>query len=307
MAMTEWLFDGVLGLLLLVLAIGSIYAPRLYTGIVLFIAFGLALALAWARLGAPDLALAEAAIGAGLTGTLLLSAYAQVSQEPTAMAGGLQRHGMTLLSVLILAMLVAAVWPMPGQDAILPGLAATNVPDAGVAHPVTAVLLNFRAWDTLLELLVLLLALMGVRQLRPTGAAGSHGLPRPWPLLMAWSRVLAPLCVFFGAYLLWRGSAYPGGAFQAGALLAAGGVILRLNGLLPALSWNRLWVRGVIVLGLCIFLGTGLWGLLATGTWLAYPLGLAGPLILVIEIAATLSIALTLVLLVVGDPEEVQS
>lgn len=46
----------------------------LFRGVVLFIVFGLLMALAWARLGAPDLALAEAAIGAGLTGALLLDA-----------------------------------------------------------------------------------------------------------------------------------------------------------------------------------------------------------------------------------------
>ncbi|MDO9635930.1 MAG: DUF4040 domain-containing protein, partial [Thiobacillus sp.] len=42
----------------------------LFRGVVLFIVFGLLMALAWARLGAPDIALAEAAIGAGLTGAL---------------------------------------------------------------------------------------------------------------------------------------------------------------------------------------------------------------------------------------------
>ncbi|MFN3545230.1 MAG: Na(+)/H(+) antiporter subunit B [Thiobacillus sp.] len=46
----------------------------LFRGVVLFIVFGLLMALAWARLGAPDIALAEAAIGAGLTGALLLDA-----------------------------------------------------------------------------------------------------------------------------------------------------------------------------------------------------------------------------------------
>jgi energy-converting hydrogenase B subunit D len=40
----------------------------------MFIVFGLLMALAWARLDAPDIALAEAAIGAGLTGALLLDA-----------------------------------------------------------------------------------------------------------------------------------------------------------------------------------------------------------------------------------------
>ena len=49
----------------------TLAAPRLDRAIVLFIAFGLLMALAWARLAAPDIGLAEAAIGAGLTGALL--------------------------------------------------------------------------------------------------------------------------------------------------------------------------------------------------------------------------------------------
>lgn len=44
--------------------------------VVQFIVFGLLMALTWVRLSAPDLALAEAAIGAGLTGALLLEAVA---------------------------------------------------------------------------------------------------------------------------------------------------------------------------------------------------------------------------------------
>ncbi len=45
-----------------------------FHAVVVFIVFGLLMALAWARLAAPDIALAEAAIGAGLTGALLLDA-----------------------------------------------------------------------------------------------------------------------------------------------------------------------------------------------------------------------------------------
>ena len=52
---------------------------RLDRAIVLFIAFGLLMTLAWARLSAPDIGLAEAAIGAGLTGALLLDAYGALS------------------------------------------------------------------------------------------------------------------------------------------------------------------------------------------------------------------------------------
>ncbi len=71
-------FDLLLGLTLLWLAWRALTSPDLFRGIVLFIAFGLLMALAWARLEAPDVALAEAAIGAGLTGALLLAALARL-------------------------------------------------------------------------------------------------------------------------------------------------------------------------------------------------------------------------------------
>ena len=74
-----WLFDGLVVVSLLWLAWMSLAATDLFKAIVLFIAFGLLMSLAWARLQAPDIALAEAAIGAGLTGALLLSTLASIS------------------------------------------------------------------------------------------------------------------------------------------------------------------------------------------------------------------------------------
>lgn len=65
-------FDSLLVAALLWSAVRAITAQDLFRAVVLFIVFGLLMALAWARLGAPDIALAEAAIGAGLTGALLL-------------------------------------------------------------------------------------------------------------------------------------------------------------------------------------------------------------------------------------------
>lgn len=67
--------DLVLALLVVMIGAASIMTARLFRGIVLFIAFGLLVAIVWGRLGAVDVALAEAAIGAGLTGALLLSAW----------------------------------------------------------------------------------------------------------------------------------------------------------------------------------------------------------------------------------------
>jgi len=78
MTLLQWAFDGVLGFALLWLAWRALASPDLFKAIVLFIAFGLLMALAWVRLDAPDVALAEAAIGAGLTGALLLTALARL-------------------------------------------------------------------------------------------------------------------------------------------------------------------------------------------------------------------------------------
>jgi len=72
--MIEWLLDGLLVLALLATAAGALFSRDLFRAVVVFIAFGLLMAVVWVRLQAPDIALAEAAIGAGLTGVLLLDA-----------------------------------------------------------------------------------------------------------------------------------------------------------------------------------------------------------------------------------------
>ncbi|UVS61804.1 MULTISPECIES: Na(+)/H(+) antiporter subunit B [Nitrosomonas] len=54
------------------IALKTLITPDLFHAVVLFMIFGLLMALTWVRLDAPDIALAEAAIGAGLTGALLL-------------------------------------------------------------------------------------------------------------------------------------------------------------------------------------------------------------------------------------------
>ncbi|MDP3438312.1 MAG: DUF4040 domain-containing protein [Azonexus sp.] len=74
-------FDLLLALGLLWTAWRTLMTPILDRAVVVFIAFGLLMALAWARLQAPDIGLAEAAIGAGLTGALLLDALGSLRQQ----------------------------------------------------------------------------------------------------------------------------------------------------------------------------------------------------------------------------------
>ena len=82
----SWLYDGLIAITLVWIAWRALTSGDLFKSVVLFIAFGLLMALAWVRLQAPDLALAEAAIGAGLTGALLLDAvgHLQARHPPAA-------------------------------------------------------------------------------------------------------------------------------------------------------------------------------------------------------------------------------
>ncbi len=73
MSLLDWLFDGLIGLTLLWLGWRAVFTRELMGSIVSFIAFGMLMALAWLRLAAPDVALAEAALGGGVTGALLLA------------------------------------------------------------------------------------------------------------------------------------------------------------------------------------------------------------------------------------------
>lgn len=78
------IIDITLSLSLIWIAWRAIMARDLFKSVVFFITLGLILSLSWIRLNAIDIALAEAAIGAGLTGVLLLDAVDHLSKRPKA-------------------------------------------------------------------------------------------------------------------------------------------------------------------------------------------------------------------------------
>lgn len=194
----------------------------------------------------------------------------------------------TLLGLALVWVLLAM--PLPALQ--LAVQVEAHLGASGVRHPVTAVLLNFRGYDTLLEVAVLQLALLGVLASR-TLARSHRVIPAtPQAVLQAMARVLAPLMIIVAGYLLWAGARQPGGAFQASAVAASAAVLLHLAGLMPAWRMPRPWLRGGLILGFAVFL------LVASasmqGALLQYPLRAAGLLILIIEAGLTLSLALTL-------------
>jgi multisubunit Na+/H+ antiporter MnhB subunit len=200
-----------------------------------------------------------------------------------------------LIALLAAAIGVALAWVVIGIEPIaprLPALVDAAMDASGVQHPVTAVLLAFRAYDTMLEVAVLLVAVLPVLA-APAGdpaSARPQDVPRE-PVLSPFTRLLVPLAIVVSAYLLWVGSYAPGGAFQAGAVLAAAAVLLRLAGRLPAIGVDLPWVRVALVGGFAVFLGVALATAAAGAGMLALPPTYAKAIIVTIEIALTLSIA----------------
>lgn len=203
------------------------------------------------------------------------------------------------LIVLIALALAWAVSQLPATGGLAP-VVAGQLEQSGVTHPVTAVLLNFRAYDTLLEIAVLVLAVIGTYTIgSQADRASAPPLDAQVRRLVAW---LIPIMIVTAGYLLWRGSHAPGGAFQAGAVLAAGLVLLFLSGVRErpsAIGWS---LRAWPLLGFTTFLLVGAGGLLWHTHFLALPPRIAGALILLIETTLAVSIGVILGLLFAGSP-----
>jgi len=290
-------FDVLLVGMILILAWRSIASDDLFHGIVLFIVMGLLIALAWLRLSAPDAALAEAAIGAGLAGALLLVTLIRLEGNQTQGRETLKVSA-GLLSLGLLLGLGFGFWSLVDHSTGLSHLVNEQLSVSGVSHPVTAVLLNFRAWDTALELAVLLWAWLAQRALGPEQQLTTIHLPGG--VLSSFMHGFWPLIALVAAYLLWRGAFAPGGAFQSGAILAAGLLMMWLAG-----AWGGRWsetvsIRLAWVAGFWLFVWVGLLTSFVGMQFIEYPVRYAGSLILAIELAATLSIAFALAWMFTG-------
>lgn len=284
-------FDALLAAAMLWSAWRALATPDATRAVVMFIVFGLLMTLAWARLDAPDIALAEAAIGAGLTGALLLDALGTLAPDEGKAALPLRRWLPVVLCGLVAAgALVAVLFDLPMAAVDLAHAVDEHLGQSGVSHPVTAVLLNFRGYDTLLEVAVLLLALialLGLSEARPQPSAAAG------PVLQTLARLAAPLMILVAGYLLWAGAHRPGGAFQAGAVLAAAAVLLHLAGLLPPWASPHRLLRFGLCGGLLVFLAVAVLPRFAAPL-LTYPPDWAGTLILLVEAALSLSLGLIL-------------
>jgi multisubunit Na+/H+ antiporter MnhB subunit len=306
--MTQLLLDIAIVGLLCALGAWTVLVRETRIAAIVFITYGLLLALAWIRLAAVDVALTEAAIGSGVTGMLLINAATRLhpSEKLAARPGLPLRVVAGLACAGVAAGLATMPFYAPFEPASLAGEAMANLSASGLGNPVAGVLFVYRAFDTLLEKVVLLLALIGVWSLAPDrfwgGAPGLRLFAQPGSVLVLLARILPPFGIMFAVYMTWIGADAPGGAFQGGTVLAAMWILVMMAGVWGVPPASSPWLRTALLVGPVGFLATGLAGFFLADAFLAYPEDYAKPLIIAVEFALTLSIGVTLGMLAAGPP-----
>lgn len=154
--------------LLLVLAVAAIRAADLLAATIALGGYGFVMALTWAAIGAVDVAFTEAVVGAGATTVFMLAGLLRTSRRRSPAPARLRWVALGLVVVVGLA--VAAVertLPSFGDPAAPPAVHVSPryleaaVAETGTPNVVTAVLADYRSYDTLVETVVIFTAGLG--------------------------------------------------------------------------------------------------------------------------------------------------
>lgn len=167
----EFKVGSILLLLLLTTALGIVLLRNLLTATLLLAIFSLLMAVMYLVLDAPDVAMTEAAVGAGISTVLVLAALIYTGSEEKGLAGNLLTP---LIVVLItgIALLYATIGmpdfgdvTNPAQQHLKPYFIQESPEDIGIPNVVTSILASYRGFDTLGEAVVVFTAAVSVLML----------------------------------------------------------------------------------------------------------------------------------------------
>ncbi|NBC46842.1 MAG: monovalent cation/H+ antiporter subunit A [Gammaproteobacteria bacterium] len=280
------------------------------TAVILTGVIGLVVTLAFVHFSAPDLALTQLAVELVTTLLLLLVLTGLPRTGARPVIGGRRTRDL-LLAVLVGLGTTVLVGAMLQHHSSGSGNWYLRLaqPAAGAANAVNAILVDFRALDTLGEVTVLSIAavtvgvlLEGLR-LHPPGPIGGSAMTPAHPLMLAMvARPVLPAALMLAAFLLLRGHHAPGGGFVAGLVV---GTALILQQLANGRGWTerrlQLTARPLIGGGLLLALGTGLAALLVGRPFLTSALWHGRlPLLGELKLTSTLLFDLGVMLIVSG-------
>ena len=271
--------------LLLITGIAIVRTPNLFVAVMLSGIFSLLLATNFFLLDAADVALTEAAIGAGISTVLFLGALALTADHETTRSSN--RKVALVIVIITIAAIIVATFDMPrfadpaapAHQHVAPWYLEATSEAIDIPNVVTAVLGSFRGYDTLGEVYVVYTAGIGVLFLLGTGAprrsesldGETLGL-RHYLIPRVVGRMLIPFILLFGLYVQFHGEYSPGGGFQAGAIVAAAIILFALlEGEERALEvLPRGLLTGLIAGGALLYSAVGVAGILLGGNFLDY-------------------------------------
>ncbi|MEO1327640.1 MAG: DUF4040 domain-containing protein [Pseudomonadota bacterium] len=236
------LFGVFLLSLLVITAIGIVRATNLFVAVMLMGIASLLIAANFFILDAADVALTEAAVGAGVATVLFLGALSlTTSRERAPSANALVSGIVTVIAALIV---IYATFDKPQfgdpnapvHTHVAPWYLDKTPEYIDIPNVVTAVLGSYRSYDTMGEVFVVFTAGIGVLFLLGTRRVSRsleeeskinlglrhHLIPRTI------GRLVIPFILLFGLYVQFHGEYGPGGAFQAGAIIAASLILYAL-------------------------------------------------------------------------------
>jgi len=156
-------------------------------------------------------------------------------------------------------------------------IAKTGV-DTEVPNMVTAVLADYRGFDTMLETVVVFIAGMAVLAIlrnfsRKKPVKRGHEVSvEPDLIVTNTVRLVVPVIQIFSFYVLAHGHVSPGGGFQGGVLMGASFILIALSWdlerALTRFSINRCMV--VAALGILLYAGIGVLSMALGGEFLDY-------------------------------------
>src|SRR3989338_7724110 len=166
------IIDFILLFFLVVSAIAAIRMKDLLSTVIILGAYSLIMAVVWTRMNAVDVAFTEASVGAGITTVLLIAALSRtqrgeenVQRSQVRVQGSLNAHSITSLIVVFVtgAVLVYGTLDMPdygdpnapSHHHVAPRYIKEPLEESGVINMVTALLANYRGYDTLGETTVI--------------------------------------------------------------------------------------------------------------------------------------------------------
>jgi len=218
-----------------VCALLIIYEQKVIRIIIYFCIFSLITSVCYFVLGAPDVALAEGSIGAFII-VFFITCFEKyyglvpdLQNKPPAVKKRLatvkQYIAPLVFTVFLFGLFLFFIPAGTASTYLKNQYVSLFMRDIGGENAVTAIYLGYRVYDTLLEALMLLVAVIAVFHV---SWRDEHYVPerKESPLNRSNKAVfiirnISPLLLLFGIYLVVNGYRSPGGGFQGGVLIAS--------------------------------------------------------------------------------------